>query len=69
MTFLEPRDVVDDSCGSGLDAAVVAIDRPILADLGVGETAGLLLGGEEFDVLAQRALVAFQGEDVGRVVN
>ena len=65
MALLEPVDVVDDGRGSGLDAAMVAVDRRILADFGVGEAFGLLLGDEQFDVIAQRTLVAFQGEDTG----
>ena len=54
MAFLQPTDVVDDSGGSGLDTAMIAVDRRGPADLGVGEALGRLLGGEEFDVLAQR---------------
>ena len=64
MAVLEPFDVVDDGCGPGLDAAVVAIDRSILSDFGVGEPVGFLLGGEQFDVIAQSALIAFEGQDV-----
>ncbi len=60
--------VLLDAVRAASPAAIRA--RPILADLGVGETAGLLLGGEEFDVFAQRALVAFQGENVvGRLID
>src|SRR5258708_3388757 len=33
-------------------------------DLGVPEAVCLLLGGKQLDILAQRALVAFEGEDV-----
>ncbi len=53
VAFLQPGDIVDDGIGSGLDAAVIAIDRLVPADPGVLETVGFLLGGEELDVLAQ----------------
>ena len=43
---------------------MIAIDRLIAADRRVLEAVGLLLGDEELDILAQRALVAFQREDV-----
>ena len=49
---------MDDGGGSGLDAAVITVDRFVPADLRVLETIGLLLGDEQFDILAQRALVA-----------
>jgi len=62
VALLQPCDVVDDGCCSGLDAAVIAIDRRILTDLRVREAPGLLLFDEEFDILAQRALIAFQRE-------
>ena len=64
MALLEPADVVDDGGGSGFDASVIATDRGIAADRGVGEAAGLLLGGKQFDVPTQRTLVAFQGQDI-----
>ena len=35
MAFLRPFDVVDDCSGTALDAAVVAIDGPALADFAV----------------------------------
>jgi hypothetical protein len=37
---------MNDGSGLGVDAAAVTIDCRILADLVVGETCGLLLGGE-----------------------
>ena len=46
MALLEPFDVVDDGGGSGFDAAVIATDRGIAADLGVDESFCLLLGGK-----------------------
>lgn len=64
VAFLQPGDVVDDGGGSGLDAAVVAIDGLSLADGGVGEAAGFLLGHEDFDILAQRSLIALQRQNV-----
>jgi hypothetical protein len=33
MAFLRPVDIADHSVGSGLDTAVIAIDRLALADL------------------------------------
>ncbi|HVC59936.1 MAG TPA: hypothetical protein VND19_06185 [Acetobacteraceae bacterium] len=40
------------------------------ADLGIGEILGLLLGHEDFDTLAQRALIALQRQDaIGLLVN
>ena len=64
VTLLQPADVVNDGDGAGLDAAVVAVDALVPADGGVLEVIGFLLVGEQLDVLAQRALIALQGEDV-----
>src|SRR5882724_13081074 len=64
VAVLQPGDVVNDGGGSGLDAAVIAVDCLIAADLGVLEPLGLLLGHEDLDILAERALVALQGQDV-----
>ena len=64
MALLEPGDVVQCRIGPGFDAAVIAVDRLMAADVGVLETVGLLLGGEQLDILAQRALIAFEGEDM-----
>jgi hypothetical protein len=55
---------VDHCIGSGFDAAVVAVDGFMLGDLGIAETIRLLLGGKQLDILAQRALVALEGENV-----
>ena len=55
---------MDDGGGPGFDAAVIAIDRLVPADLGVLEVPGFLLGHEKLDILTQRALIAFQREDV-----
>lgn len=64
MVLLKPVDVVDDGDVPGLDATVIAIDRTGAAHGSVLEIAGFLLGNEEFDIIAQRALIAFEGEDV-----
>ena len=64
MAFLQPIDIMEDRVRPGFDTAVVAIDRLIAADMGILEAVGLLLGGKELDILAQRALIAFEGEDV-----
>jgi hypothetical protein len=53
VPFLQPGDIVDDGGGSGFDAAVVAVNRPVLADCGVFETRFLLLGEEGLDILAR----------------
>ena len=63
MVLLKPVDIVDNGDVSGLDATVVAIDRAGAAHGGVLEVAGFLLGGEEFDVIAQCALIAFEGDN------
>src|SRR3954466_6219423 len=55
---------MDDSGGPGLDAAMIAVDRLITADLGVLEACCLLLGNKQLNVLAQRALIALQREHV-----
>ncbi len=64
MAFLEPGDIVDHGCRSGLDASVIAVDRLVPADGGVLEVPGFLLGDEHVDVVAQASLVAFEGENV-----
>jgi hypothetical protein len=64
MVILQPIYIVDDRIVSGLDAAVVGIDGLMLRDLGVLKAGCLLLGREHLDVLAQCALIAFEGEDV-----
>ena len=66
MALLKPLDIVDHCGGPGFDAVVIANDRGILADLGVGEALELLLSGEPFDIVAQRALVAFHARERNR---
>ena len=53
VAFLQPGDIVDDRGGSGLDAAVIAVDRLVPADRGVLEFRGLLLGHKQLNILAQ----------------
>ena len=55
---------MNDGHATRLDAAVIAIDRFVPADRRVGKTLGFLLVGEQFDILAQPALVALQRQDV-----
>ena len=55
---------MDRGVSSGFDAPVIAIDGFMPADLCVLEIPGLLLGNEDFDILAQCALVAFEREHV-----
>ncbi len=59
MAFLEPGHVMDRGVGSGLDAAVVAVDGLMAADFCILEAIGLLFGGEQFDILAKSPLIAF----------
>ena len=55
---------MENSDRPGLDAAVVAVDGRVLADRCILERDRLLLLGEQLDIVAQRALVALQREDV-----
>ena len=64
MAFLQPCNIVDHRVGSGLDAAVIAIDRFVPADRGILEFPGFLLSDENLDILAQGALIALQRENV-----
>src|ERR1700693_6309296 len=43
---------------------MIAVDGFMSGDLGIAEAIRLLLGGEQLDILAQRALVALEGENV-----
>ena len=58
VALLQPIHVVDRRVGAGFDAAVVAIDGLMPGDRRILEAVGLLLGGEQFDILAQRSLIA-----------
>ena len=42
---------------SGLDPIVVAIDGLVMADLGILEVVGFLLGDKQLDIVAQRTLI------------
>src|SRR5450830_801743 len=55
---------MDHCVGSRFDAAVIAVDRLMAADRRILEAIGVLLGGKNLDILAQRALIAFEREDV-----
>lgn len=68
MPVVEPGHVVDNNHGACLDAAVIAINGLAVADRGITEADGLLLGHEEFDVITKTALIAFQGQDVIRLL-
>ncbi len=59
MTFLQPANVMRDGIVPGFDAPVIAIHGLMAADFGIFEIVGFLLGGEEFHILAQGALIAF----------
>ena len=64
MALLEPGDVLDHRGPARFDAPVIAIDGFVPADRRVPEAVGLLFGHEHLDILAQRALVALEREDV-----
>ena len=64
MVVLQLADVLENGDRPGLDAAVVAVDGPVLADFRILERDRLLLAGEQFDIVAQRALVALQRKNV-----
>ena len=62
VTLLQPGDVMDRRVSSGLDAT--AVDGLVSAHRCVLEAIGLLLGDENLNILAQRALIAFEGEQI-----
>ena len=64
VRLLEPFGIVDHRGHFGFDAVAIGIDPSMLTDFAVLEANGLLLGDEELDILTQRALVAFQRENV-----
>ena len=64
MALLEPLHIMEDGDGAGFDAAMIALDGLIGADFGLLEPVGLLFSGKLLDVLAQRALITFEGKDV-----
>jgi hypothetical protein len=43
---------------------VIAVDRLVPADCRILEAIGFLLVGEQFDILVQRSLIAFERKDV-----
>lgn len=53
--LLEPGDVVDEGVGSGLDAAMITVDRFMASERGILDAIGLLPGSENFAILAQGA--------------
>ena len=55
---------MDDGGGSGFDAAVIAVDCGVLADRSVSKVPGFLFRGKHLAILPQRALMAFQRQDV-----
>ena len=55
---------MDDGGRPGLDTAMIAIDSFVPTDGGIFEIIGFLLGHEEFDIFAQRALITLQGQDI-----
>ena len=64
MALLEPGDILDHRRCSRLDAAMVAIDASVLADLGVLEALGFLFLDEELDIFVQACLVGLEREQV-----
>src|SRR3546814_11476136 len=64
MVLGKPVEIVDDGCRPVLDAAMVAIDRRVLADLALMEVALFLLGYEQRDILVQSRLVPLDRQDI-----
>jgi hypothetical protein len=64
MAFVEPRRIMEHRVRSGFDAAMIAVNCLMAADLCIFEAVRRLLGHEGLDVLAQCALIAFEREDV-----
>src|SRR3546814_6612837 len=64
MVLGKPVEIVDDGGRPGLDAAMVAIDRRVLADLALMEVALFLLGYEQRDILVQSRLVPLERHDI-----
>ncbi len=61
---------MQDSRGRGFDATMIAIDGLMSTDHGIGVLPGFPLGHEQADIVAQRALIALEGEDmVGLLVD
>lgn len=58
VALAKPVHIVQDGDLAGLDAPVIAIDGGAAADVCVVEIIGFLFGGENFDIVAQRALEA-----------
>ena len=50
--------------GPGLEAAVIAVDGLMPGDRRILEAVSLLLGGEQFDILAQASLIALERQHV-----
>ena len=61
---LQPFNIVDHRIVSGLDTAVIRIDRFVRADRGIPVFQGFLLIGENLDILAQGSLIALQRDNV-----
>ena len=51
MALTQPGDIVDYRDVAGFNTPVIAIDRPVLADRGVLEPVGPLLGDEQLDIV------------------
>ena len=64
MALLQPVDVAGGIMAADFDAPVVGIDGLVEERLGVCEASSALLGEEQIDVLAQRRLVALDGQEV-----
>jgi len=64
VALLQPSDIVDHCISSGFDAAMIAIDGLMAANLCVLKTVGLLLRGEQLNILAQSTLIAFERQNV-----
>ena len=61
MALLQPSYIVEYRVSSLFDAAMIAVDRLMAADLGILKAVGFLLCSERLDILAKRALIALKG--------
>ena len=68
MALLQPGDIMDHGVFSCFDAAVIGVDRFVLADLAILKIIGFLLSCEELNIGAQGSLIALKGDDVVRLL-
>src|SRR5262245_61394010 len=64
MALLQPSYIVEYRVGSLFDAAMIAVDRLMTADLCILKAVSFLLCSERRDILVKRALIALEGQNV-----